>query len=180
MDVTSSLGKVLARTVRLLRGETVDADLYRESHFENQELRKRNKELADNLGEARNRSEILTAHLTKAHQDVENFESEALASEERAALAVARFDGLVEEVGYLRDQIKIYQTRLGLLPQERQSEPGTVRVPLKRGREPFSVAQDRIQKERTEAYWRAKADAVDPTGTTGTTSTDSPTVSDSK
>lgn len=118
--------------------------------------------------------------LIKVNQDLGQIESEAMHSEEEKILAVAQLETVKSEVSYLRQQVEIYQRRLGLLPQERQGQTeATLQKPLRAARVPFAVAAANVQKQRTEDYWRAKANAVElADGVTGTTSSDTPTVSD--
>lgn len=86
---------------------------------------------------------------------------------------------LETQIEYLKGEIKIYQQRLGLLPQERQGQTGQAEhQPLRKARVPFAIAQHQAQVQRSEEYWRAKAAAVDETGTTGSTSETTPTVSE--
>lgn len=93
-------------------------------------------------------------------------------------LAEARVGDLEYQIQYLKGQVEIYQARLGLLPQAVQSEKReTEQRPLRAPRVPFAVAAARIQADRTEAYWRERAAAVDA-GTTGSTSESTPTVSE--
>jgi hypothetical protein len=82
------------------------------------------------------------------------------------------------ELQYQKGQVEIYQARLGLLPQKQQAEiPKTEQRPLRQPRVPFSVAAAKIQADRTEEYWRQRAATVD-SGTTGSTSETTPTVSE--
>lgn len=148
--------------------------------FELQELHKEVVRLKHAQREAQEKYDICVEHLTQANDDVRSFEADCLKLEEAKVLAVAQLENLKEEVSYLREEIKIYQRRLGLLPQERQGETDKKESkPLRSARLPFAIAQAKIQTERTEAYWRAKADAVElGAGTTGKTSETTPTLSD--
>lgn len=182
MDVTSLLGRI-----GLVKVASV-----KELYFKAQEFQKDMVRLKKELYEEQERYKIAVDRLTAVNQDVEAFESTALASENQAAMAVARVQGLESEIAYLREQVSYHQnqaekvsngmmTRLGLLKDTVQGEQHeVVRKPLKSGRVPFAIAASRAASQRTKEYWLKKAGQTDPdeTGTAGTTSTDTPTVSD--
>lgn len=176
MDVTSWLRTRFARdNSELMRAQAETA----EALFKNQELMKCLGRAREQLHESESRYKIAIEQLSKAHEDIGSLESEIASTEEAKVLAVAQLETLKGEVQYLRDQIEIYQRRLGLLPQERQSQTeATQHKPLRTAREPFAVAAARIQSQRTEEYWRQKANAANIEGVTGTTTENSPTVSE--
>jgi hypothetical protein len=120
----------------------------------------------------------LEVDLRGAHDKNSDLQTLYADLDKHAQLAEARVADLQYQIDYLKGQVEIYQARLGLLPQAVQSEKReTEQRPLRAPRVPFAVAAARIQADRTEAYWRERAAAVDA-GTTGSTSESTPTVSE--
>lgn len=119
----------------------------------------------------------LVGDLRNTHYNCEQLEQMGLEAERNRDTAEGRVKDLETQIEYLKEQVKIYQVRLGLLPQERQGQSdGKKLEPLKKGREPFSVVQARIETQQREAYWRKRADEAE-NSLTGKT-TDTPTVSE--
>lgn len=147
----------------------VSRDAHKQVQFEKIEFQKEVIALRASLYEVRERLDI-------AQRNASDFEDQLLVENEKSALAVARVSDLESQIEYLRGEVKIYQGRLGLLPQERQSETKTDHKPLRRAREPFPVIQARLQANLNEEYWREKAAAA--SAELGTTSEDTPTVTE--
>ena len=118
MDVISLLRTpfVLVKKSLLeeLRDETIKAK------FTTQEAYKLLARARQEAAESNEKWHLAIDQLTKAHSDLESMEQLVSESEETKVLAVAQLDTLKEEVSYLKEQVKIYQARIGLLPQERQ------------------------------------------------------------
>jgi len=155
---------------------------YNEIFYKSQELQKCLIEAKRIINEEKTQHHQTQTRLANAEDEIQSAEVASLEAQERAALAVARIEGLQSEIKYLREQVAYYQgqleisqkammTRLGLLPQEQQGQiDKEVQKPLRSARIPFAVAQARIQTQRKEEYWKARANEVDLTGTVGTTS----------
>jgi chromosome segregation ATPase len=149
-----------------------------ESRFNHQEALKEIGRARQEHADSDSRYKLATARLIQAHETVESLEELVAQTEEAKVLAVAQLESLKEEISYLRNEIKIYQARMGLLPQERQGQTDGRPTPLKSGRVPFAQAAAKISAQRTEEYWRQKAAAVDVEAGTTSTTTDTPAVSD--
>lgn len=167
MDVTSWLN-------RRKGGSTEEARL----HFANMELMKDLRATREQLVETEKRFVEAQSDVNSLTSRMEELDEEVIQENQKAALAVARVSDLQERIHYLEEQVKIYQVRLGLLPQERQgTSEGKETKPLRKARVPFNVVAARVQTDRTEAYWKARAEAASAVMGT-TTQTDTPAVSD--
>lgn len=149
-----------------------------EERKSNLRFRRELEEVRKELAETVSAREILTEQVVERSLENDKLQERAALEHELAAEAQVRSRVLESEVEYLRGQVKIYQQRLGLLPQERQSqtEP-TEHKPLRTAREPFAQMAHRVQLQRTEEYWKQRAAAANE-GTTGATSEVTPTVSE--
>ena len=126
------------------------------------------------MGEAQELRRALEA----TNRACSTLEAEGLDAERKCELAENRVGDLESQITYLKGQIEIYQGRLGLLPQTRQGEsPAVEQRPLRQPRVPFAQAAAKIQADRTEEYWRQRAEAVE-IGATGSTSQTTATVSE--
>lgn len=153
MDVISSLVGRLG---------LISTRKYRELLFEHQELRKLTHERLESFKRLQTEAGDVQSRLGLLQRQIEEIEQRWLEESDRADLAASRANDLISQVEYLKEQVKIYQTRLGLLPQERQGALDKGKLePLKKGREPFAVAAARVQAQRTQEYWERKAKAVD-------------------
>lgn len=165
----------LADLFGLVRTSSIREELKR-IQFEEVELQKTLGRLRTELAESEESRLILMNRLEAVQRELEAMEETAAHENELSKTAQARVGDLENEIKYLREQVQIYQQRMGLLPQVRQvhSEQREIR-PLRKAREPFAVAEARIQAQRSEEYWRARANAAE-SGTTGKTL--APAVSD--
>ena len=99
-------------------------------------------------------------HLHKIEESFQNLEAEAYGNQEKAALATARIDDLQSQITYLKEQLQLYQVRMGLIQPTKSLAP-VESVPIARRREPFAVASARVQADMKEKYWRDRADAAE-------------------
>lgn len=159
MDVISWLAERLG----LVRQEDLNAEVH--ARFEQQKVALRLQEQCEDLIAERidNLDEIM-----KANKRIAELEQIAAREDERAHNALARVDDLTGEIEYLRGQVTIYQQRLGLLPAQKEVREGPALKPMRIAREPFASVQAKVQSQRTEEYWKARAAAVDA-GTTAVT-----------
>lgn len=89
---------------------------------------------------------------------------------EKTALIAGKVVLLEQEAEYLKGQIELYQTRLGLrVPTPSQQGEKVEHKPIRKSREPFDQLSARIgkaQADKMEEYWRARIAAHEVSGVT--------------
>jgi hypothetical protein len=99
----------------------------------------------------------IVSHLVKALETQnEELRLELAGEIERRTSAVARLIDSLDQIAYLKGQIELYQKRIGLIVEERPTSD-KVMEPIARKREPFHVAAQRVETERTRKYWEERA-----------------------
>jgi hypothetical protein len=118
----------------------------------------------------RKANESLTVSLEQTHRELEQYELDYSTEREKSQLLIAQLATQDTQVEYLKGQIEIYQTRMGILMPKRDgsaevSEP----KPIRKSREPFEALSQRVAKaqaDKTEEYWKARAAQVSVDGVT--------------
>lgn len=155
--------------------ETLLRDEIRTLGQEKFELMKMVKRQGETIKEHENRNGYLITELEKANSWGAQAEDTAAQEQQKCELAAARVLDLVGQIEYLKGEIKLYQERLGLLPQQRQSQTVSDLKPLRQARKPFNIVAHEIEKKRNEEYWKAQADrAHEKLGTSGLTTESTP------
>jgi len=101
---------------------------------------------------------------------VSSRDEEIVREREKRAAIEGRVSLLETENAYLKEQVKIYQIRLGLIVVPRdQNGSATEHKPIRKTREPFEALSHRVSKaqtDRLEKYWKDRAAATNITGKT--------------